>query len=123
MQVSTTAWHYRFLRAMECRRPSNLCSYFWMVVLHMALVVFFAGIALVVMALLVAPILAIWFEWFEQVMIVGYVIWLAILGVTWALYRHWRRTQMGYVKQPDGLALSWVKAKKDKVCPLIEYTS
>lgn len=123
MQVSRQSWHFRFLSAMQCRPPSNLCSYFWMVVLHMALVVFFVALGVAMMGLIFSPILAIWFKWAEQVVIVGYVIWIAILSVGWLMYRGWRETQKGYVKGPDGLAVAWVKAKKAKVCPLIEYTA
>ncbi len=122
MQVSRRAWHYRFLEYLECETPRNLCSYFWMVVLHMLMCVVFVALAVAMMGLILSPILAIWFEWFEQLVIVGYVIWIAILVIVWLHYRYWKRTQRGYVKPPDGLTLSWVKAKKDKVCPLIEYT-
>lgn len=101
MKISKTSWHYRLLKWFTAERdlldgelkPRSLCSY---VTELMALVMF--GIPTIsITAVVLSPALLI--DWFE---------------------RKYPRAKPMPPKEPKTLLGKWLKAKKDKVCPLIE---
>ena len=117
MKLSKSSWHYWLLRKTGYYDSHfvqvNLCWYFWQVMatLFIKLPLIFTIIILMVA---LAPI------------------WSPFCLVCW-LHSKWddkqirlkREAGLGYwdpwPKQPS-LLRAWLKAKKDKVCPVIEWT-
>lgn len=92
MNISRRSWHYRWLVWLEAPIPYNLCSYFWTLVLS-----FMLGAVLVIPS----PIV------------------LLVVLVTY-LHKKYKKYRWSQESQPS-IVGEWLKAKKRKVCPLIEY--
>lgn len=118
MKVCKKAWHYRVLTGTTGFKPSqSLCGYFWQV---MFATFFAAPIILTLVGVYVLGAGALWAAQ-KALQPVG-----AFLGWAWRLIpkrqpkpQEWRTVPPP--KEP-GLLRSWIKAKKDRVCPLIEFT-
>ena len=94
VQISQRAWHYRYLVWLQTAAPDNLCAYFWKVV---------ACTTVLPLALLVMfPAI---------VVVVG-----SRVATDWFIDRRCGRTR------PPSLVAAWLRAKKAKVCPLLEWT-
>jgi len=127
IRISTTSWHYRlWLWGQEdkSKQPTNLCSYFWMLVLLLV-----SPVALLV-ALIALPIAVILIAldnpWklliFPAMLLTGFV--LAVLtGSAMLAYEKWGPKPSTEVRSTLGLIRSFVVAKKTRVCPLIEVRS
>lgn len=112
MKLSRSSWHYQLLRRTGYYdwhfTQANLCWYFWQVM---------ATLFIIFLAVLLSPL------WIP-------VVGLIFLGCWW--YGKWedkemeRRKAAGltwnepWPKKPS-LIRAWFKAKKDKVCPIIEW--
>lgn len=125
MDVRTDSWHYRLFKMTYNRGlpPSklNLCRYFWKVVWGgtiFALLVSLGGMVLggVVSLVYLYPIKAL--------MVLGVVVGGAglIVFLFWVgeKFDQWYYSLDRLQKEP-GLIRSYLKAKKDKVCPLITF--
>jgi hypothetical protein len=128
MEIRKNKWHYHlytmgFENAYCGEGPTNLCSYFWRVVYGTIKVVIIAAVLLGILfgagviifkwpfessSLIVAVALCITFS-YNQVRIKNF----------FYAKRH-REFVNDEVREP-GLLRSYIKAKKDKVCPLIEF--
>lgn len=106
-------------------RPTSLCSYFWSVVGVTLLVpvwllfLLIIGLAIVLFAVLAAwwllPVLKIKEKNREEIERLENELYAG--EISWDEY--WRRKRQLETKTPN-LFLSFLKAKKDKVCPLIK---
>lgn len=107
MKIKTTSWHYRFLKRMG-HKPKNLCSYVWTL---------FANVILCFAAMVVATVLV--FGAVKLTIDTNGIFLLVALGGMGVIFG----TAFGYtrVKKSDNLVLSWIRAKKSKMCPMIEY--
>jgi hypothetical protein len=101
MKISRKSWHYRFLKWMRCSPiPDNLCGYFWVVVL--------AGLAIAAISTVAVVLSPIWVP-------------------AWVYCKLQDRFDEKFppkekpAREP-GLLRQWLKAKKDRVCPLLEWT-
>ena len=94
MIVNRSSWHYRYLRMWGTNPPRTLCSYFWVLVIHCTV--------LPLMLALLSPAVLSVFVYDELRKLLS------------------RRGPACLEKKPN-LFVEWVKAKKRKVCPLIEY--
>ena len=94
MKISQQAWHYRYLVLLQANIPDNLCAYFWTVA--------FATIVLPPLVLMMAL----------PVVVVGGLVFLCRLFVMGQERRSGR---------PPTLVVAWLRAKKAKLCPLIEW--
>jgi hypothetical protein len=118
MKVKRKSWHYKISNFGDSFEKSNdnLCRYFWRLIGKCALVVFgtLGGIFLTI-AFFASP------YWISVTIIVLWVCSSVILPVlaVWFL-----REKLG--KSPEmpygNLVVEYMKAKKEKVCPIIEYT-
>lgn len=99
MIVDRNSWHMKLGQLGESRgniyQPSNLCIHFWTVVAGMFLLVI-AGTLMIALAIIVGP--------------------------PYLAYQEIERIRPHKTKREKapGLVLSWLKAKKQRVCPLIE---
>ena len=118
MRISKKSWHYKLLVAMGTvpwHRYDSLCGYFWGLVFTLFVKLPFSLVAVV----LCSPVI---------------VIFITIFWVQDKLQRRrWLKAKEDAKKPqpPDKpsklcnnepwLITAWLRAKKDKVCPLIEW--
>ena len=103
LTISSKSWHLKLVRILRTDdyKPRNLCGYFWQVVGTCATV----------------PLLALLFV----VAILAVGTWLAVSWLNRKLpLRHGKRERLIATESHLNLAWEWVKAKKQKVCPLIK---
>lgn len=103
MKISKDSWHYRLVWKFGDRSPrTNLCLYFWQVVGNVLKVIVLGVIG-----------------------VVFFPIWGPAVGISllYDLYRQKHPRKMREPPEPKGPSLIylWVKAKKDRVCPKIEF--
>lgn len=118
MKIRKSAWHYRFYTFgfesyYEGRITANLCSYFWRTVWGMfKTLIIFAILSGIVIGL---GSIVYQFPFYSSSAVVALVI--LIVGS----HYKWRIPRRDSAKREPGLLRSYLKAKKDKVCPLIEF--
>lgn len=123
MEIKTSSWHYRFLQWMHCQPPQTLCTYFWSVVGMMILFVAMWSIAGLIVFALSAPI------WGLIAMLVNsefsyrglplamLMLEIGVCIITGVAYGYDKAKETSFVHVTG----KYLKAKKDKVCPLITY--
>lgn len=133
MKISKSSWHYRFIDFfMKGDPPVNLCSYFWTLVHRLFL---FICLATFVIHFVLAVIGVSWFviysifdiklppSWLVRPIVTivsgaGFGIALGLLFALWQ-FLSLRVFQRRRKKQPS-LIVEFIKAKKQKHCPLLE---
>lgn len=153
MKIRTNSWHYRMLYFFDVHSVKydygtvSLCRYFWMVVLWLgiatALFVFASFLAASMLSVVYALLTLITplslpainaddaLTLFGALITIGSICWIAtiIVGVIVAQQEFQVFSRVGeriYRKPVDrepGLFMSWLRAKKEKVCPLVEFVS
>ncbi len=126
MEVRTNSWHYKLYRfGSDAFLPSqtNLCRYFWRVVwgAFIGTLLCAAGVSIVV-----AVSYAFYRYTATSFMVFGGIGAAMGLGVlTFHIKERWdeRKWAVGGVKPEPGLIRSYLRAKKDKVCPLVTFVS
>jgi len=128
MKVSTNSWHYRLIDWLDFNHCRNLCAYFWQAVLAVVLatVVFpVAGVFTLVVATM-----PLWHMFHWNFAITVFAIGAAFIEIIVLLFllrtivkdRHEEEMLAGERESLEpSLAYSWLKAKHDKICPLIEF--
>jgi hypothetical protein len=104
MKVSKRSWHYRFMKFMTAQStlehgelpPMNLCAY-----------VTDLGFKITVFPLLCCVFCL-------AVPIIG-----VVLGISWLA----NKTVLWWEERPPSpsIAVAWLKAKKEKMCPMLEW--
>ena len=126
MEIRKDSWHYKVYEFSHDSSPSpetNLCRYFWRVMWGLTLgtlMVTAAGAATFGLGL-------VFYRYpFAACLVVGGIILL--MALFFACYyinekRLDRKWAAGYVAPEPGLLRSYLKAKKEKVCPLITFVN
>ena len=134
--ISRNSWHYRMWSAGRSSydRPRNLCRYFWYIFGQVAILLFLAGLALVGLGALLYAFVT---KPVTSFIVTGSIIlgigllWVLIYGMIKYFRRmeekdrqHLEALRRGEIphpkpKEPSALRL-WLKARKEKYCPLIE---
>jgi len=115
VKVKRNTWHYWFYKLACGRWPptrTNLCAYFWMTVLGL-------GMTTLAIAMGVTFLGLIGYAFYKFTAIAFTV--LAGLGTGTGLFWLCVYGCEKYQDSEPGLVRLYVKAKKDKVCPLIEF--
>lgn len=104
MQIKTSSWHYKILRLYRQSNPmpADLCSYVWAFILEIP--------CKTICLIFLSPVF------------LGLVVLLGIIfGVGWVGTKLIERCvgEFGTYKEP--LLVTYLKAKKEKICPTIEY--
>lgn len=112
MKISTKSWHYKLnsFLATDQLRPQSLCSYFWRTVastfmVTLVLAIFVAGPIAAIVTLdraYIIPVLGV----------AGTYLFFCILA---------NLAEFGSHVAKKGLLPSYLKAKKDKACPFVEF--
>ena len=134
MNISKRSWHYRYMDwlGFDVRGTHSLCIYFWKLVFALTVPPIFMGIATLValplhyMGLIDLKLLP---QLISGALIVcGVAGWVAVtLFLAWYLseYAHKRsiaRRNSTTAPQQPNVFIAYIKAKKQKVCPIIDYT-
>lgn len=108
MKINTNSWHYKLLRKTGCNKmPKDLCGYFWALVGR-------AVVGLVGLALLCALCMLIFITIATKGLILLFAVGIAslIAGIVFFITE---------LEDSDNLFFSWLRARKQKICPIIEY--
>jgi len=144
MKISTKSWHYRWLSKLKIVQSRSLCVYLWQVVFSTTI---FPGIALLILSAIVILALACLVGIFTVPLTLFGVVTLSpdgILAATlifgtgsyallvwnsgsyalkiYSRYKNRRYLSRDFVPVEDGLVVSYIKAKKAKICPFIDFT-
>lgn len=136
MNISTKSWHYRFLNTFySSPMPRSLCPYFWKLV--------WASIVVAVPTIMLLICLAVlghktmeYSVWTALNTIISFVVGTVIIACTaalsgglvfgscWLFGKAKESVSKGVDKAKGtkaNIAVEFVKAKKEKVCPHIDY--
>lgn len=147
MKVNMNSWHYRLIENFLDGSPSNsLCVYFWQVVLRLvvggamglAMWGFFGGLAsafIVKFGWIDPATTPVWIKllaaglgaflvlavFLVVLLIIGFTIYgvVAAFKTLRTMFEQWDEKRP---EKDDNLIVAFVKAKKRKVCPMIEFT-
>ncbi len=139
MKISKDSWHYRLFCRANVMPSSSLCIYFWQAVFLLTQNILLAIAGLFIVSIGLSP-LALLFDVDVPANVVSTSIlfWIAILicvavvvvpeTVRKSLMLIGRaKNKVRVYAMPDekpkepSLVTEWLKAKKDKVCPVIEF--
>lgn len=122
MQINKSSWHYKFwkLTLIDSVPPTttNLCRYvqriFWcglLILLTASLILFLSSYV----------VYAIFYLGFWQHTLISFEVLGVFVAIVAAvlLFFKWRSSTS---HQEPGLVGQWVRAKKERVCPLITFT-
>lgn len=132
MKVNTSSWHYRTLKwlgtaygnSFQWDPPTSLCSYFWSFPLHALRVTLCSSI--IALAASYFPICV--YSWLHngsagaKGIVLGTLVVAGFIALMCGFFLAKDRIE----QRDDGtarLVLEFVKAKKNRVCPLITYVS
>jgi len=100
MKINRTSWHYKFICDLwQMDEPNTLCQYFWTL-----MGTFFLTPIAIVFFIVIAPFIPF------------------MLGYEWLKEKYMRR-KYGHIDKEPGIFISYYRAWKNKVCPLIEYVN
>ncbi len=141
MEISRKSWHYKRANSFNFVPSKSLCLYFWQVVwgvvfwwilLPVSVVIFtvalFGCLPLAVGTFLIdvfgyvetGP------KWVKALwgFGAGYLFFLTFFTLmgAFAYYRKVKSRKDSTTKKEDNLFIAYIKAKKRKICPLIEFT-
>lgn len=121
MKINTKSWHYRLKSRILGRfiMHQNLCAYFWGCVLSILLP------AILVSLILFLVVFFIYIMFTEPGFINICLIVLSVIGCfalpPIGIYWFRRKTIKQYLVPGEEVVVEFIKAKKSKLCPLIEY--
>lgn len=141
MKISVNSWHYRTANKFDWQVSNSLCVYFWQVVWGMI----FWWIVIPVILTIVGLTVFLFFPFCVGKLIldlfdytitggswvlsfkfigVGYLvlsILFALLAGHTCFVELRRRSQAQKSKKEDSLFVAYIKAKKRKICPIIDF--
>ena len=123
LRISRCRWHYRLLRTFLSRDPQHksLCRYFWSVVGTLALYAIFVVLLTVLVVAGVA-----WTLQHPLPVVAGVTVVALTVLIIWGVvtFVRWKRRQPARARPPKApnLTLEYIRAKKSRICPLIEWT-
>lgn len=131
MQINTKSWHYRIQDFLDFCQPNNLCTYCWMVLWSLFVLVVLWPLAIGVGgALLTSPLWA-WLTPVFELTLVAFVIGIIEVGALLFILRaviidrraaeRFAGTRAKLVIKEPSLFGAWISAKHDKVCPILNF--
>lgn len=130
-KINRTSWHYRMnTRSIEYynidrweHEHSNFCAYWRATIFNLLLIAAVVCFAVYVLGVLVAAILS---DPIVTLSILGVALTLFVLLVGGALLMaRWQERRV-YKDRPEtapGIVTQWYRARKAKICPLVEFDS
>ncbi|AEO97060.1 hypothetical protein CPTAKMNP4_098 [Salmonella phage vB_SenM-AKM_NP4] len=149
MQINKGSWHYKLVTMNGSEiAPYSLCPYFWKGVWH-AFLLLFAIFVVCFASWGIGADLAIWLfaqcgvilssvEAFIPGLIIGWLILAVVFGILICIgngiysfrehrkerkeYKKWEAARNGaYAEQQPNIIFAFIKARKEKFCPHIEF--
>jgi hypothetical protein len=134
MKISERSWHLRFVRwvnddgAMFKRwfnptpndefnapyQPHDLCRYFWAFVASIGMLLILIGIGGVTFLICQT----VYWTW----RVLSWVVWHALVSPAVSVWDAIPKRHRREPKGPPNLVVAFIRAKKRRVCPLIEVT-
>jgi len=119
MKISKSSWHYRLWGRLsdEYKPPRDLCHYFWSIVSNIVLVLMMLAVILGIVgwllyAIITMPIIG----W----VVIGFICSAIVFPII--VIGGLRKLRGSPIWMPGSDVLSeFIRAKKQRVCPLIEY--
>lgn len=139
MKVSTKSWLYRQANWFNWDISNSLCVYFWQVVWAVLFRWLILPVFVVLITAFILGVLPVAFgsglQFLLQLQLgsteiqkylwslgLGYAVLILILSFTSA-YWYWKECiRKDKPKKPENLVIAYIKAKKRKICPIIEFT-
>lgn len=143
MKVSTESWHYRLADSIsDSKNPSkSLCIYFWQVVWGFILwfiilpvfVILVGSVVLLGIPGIIGKLTMDLFDFLPKMselalgfwyIGVGYLVFL-VMFLLMGAFVYWKevvKPRKTKVVKEENLFFAYVKAKKRKICPIIEFT-
>lgn len=119
MKIKRTAWHYKISNSGRERSNDNLCNYFWRLVGN---ILAFVGKVMAALALVVCLVFLGYFIISDPLVLI--VVLFFVSSAVFPILAIWfmRKKLEKSLEMPYGnIVIAYIKAKKEKVCPLIEY--
>lgn len=122
MKISKSSLHYRLVNFVFDNPNRNLCVYFWQVVWS-SFFVPFMFICLICgilggLLFLSMPVWTMFYGSFDVLAGMAAVLDVGLLLTFWYLYRKHK-----YPEKEPGVIGSYIRAKKEKICPTIDFSS
>ncbi|ADQ53197.1 conserved hypothetical protein [Aeromonas phage 65] len=137
MNIKTSSWHYRFINSFFDTVPRSLCPYFWKVVWGLMLVTgmvllllgasFSIGVSILeffavnigLVAMISAPFVGVF-------AIAIAIIVLVFIAISWGevkikLRSISKKSSRSNEKKTPSLVVSYIKARKEKICPTLKF--
>ena len=130
MKISKNSWHYRFIQATGEIPKHGLCDYVWQVLKPLGVLAILFIIAVIVTfpigetiitQMSVAPVGNHWLTYLASA-IVGLIAGTVIVIVS-AIFVvcACNLKDKVFTNNKNGVTMSYIKAKKEKSCPIIEF--
>ena len=115
MKIRSNAWHYKFYEfghgGGHAPSRTNLCRYFWRTAFGMGLCTLLSIIILGIIGML-------GFVCYKEPFAITTI--LVVVGSVIGLVRFYKYAKNNYQAPEPGLFRLYLKARKDKICPLVE---
>lgn len=123
MKIKKSSWHYKVSSIISHPYDGDtLCFYFWRLVTAIAVIVLVIGTALTGIYIYLTSNFAA-----SNSIMIGFII--SYIALPWLIIWELRK-KFGQIGRPieieieipdDNIVLEFIRAKKAKICPLIEY--
>lgn len=121
MQIKRSAWHSKISNLGKDYHKSNdnLCIYFWRFVLRCICLLVGIPIAIFAMWLLICSYFSnpMWPAWTILLLFFYSLVLFPALAICFVRGRLGKSPEMPY----GNIVTEYIKAKKEKICPIIEY--
>lgn len=134
MEISKSSWHYRLINSTIGKPSNSLCLYFWSLIISllMRILVAFIFVTWVLMMLItISPILIGYNDEYLFLYILGILPWvvtLLILGdylhekFPQVREKHFlKKNRREQLEKEPHIVVEYVKAIKNKVCPILDF--
>ena len=136
MKINKKSWHYRLInisKEHEWDIKNNLCGYFRQVV---GAIIFFTFLSTIVLFWSGNAIYAVFVTPTDGFLLGIAMVWWVLVGIIFGSVsgaidnNHWlqlpirlpKRVPRVKTHKEPGIVRQWMKAKHDKVCPVLEFT-
>lgn len=116
MEINTSSWHYKFLyfiRGDSYAMPINLCNYFWTLVLNFTFSLGLVSVLYILPIYFTIAHQSIINFFFMVSVIIHLIVLIMILCVKTSV---WLNSGSSH-----NIVMEYIKAKKQKICPIIKY--
>lgn len=115
MTISKKSWHYRLLLACHLDHQElpamSVCSYVWSLVLTLFVTIPFVTASFLFFVLVLITTSPIW----------GPIVWLEYRYEQKAKMRRQKEDDLPVLSKSESLLQAWLRAKKEKVYPLLKW--